>query len=71
MNTQTNSEALPLTNCSASSLPWWRKDSLGWPIETFKEKPVKSAIRIICQNIRKVIYKPNDKDLARRALDSE
>ncbi len=40
-------------------LPWWRKDALGWPIETFKGKPVKSAIRIICQNIRKVIFKPN------------
>jgi hypothetical protein len=32
----------------------------GWPIETFKGKPVKSAIRIICQNIRKVIFKPNN-----------
>lgn len=42
-----------------ANLPWWRKDSLGWPIETFKGKPVKSAIRIICQNIRKVICKPN------------
>ncbi len=42
-------------------LPWWRKDALGWPIETFKGRPVKSAIRIICQNIRKVIFKPNDK----------
>jgi hypothetical protein len=40
-------------------LPWWRKDALGWPIETFKCKPVQSAIRIICQNIRKVIFKPN------------
>lgn len=40
-------------------LPWWRKDAQGWPIETFKGKPVKSAIRIICQNIRKVIFKPN------------
>jgi len=40
-------------------LPWWRKDALGWPIETFKGKPVNSAIRIICQNIRKVIFKPN------------
>lgn len=44
---------------SFASLPWWRKDALGWPIETFKGKPVKSAIRIICQNIRKVICKPN------------
>lgn len=44
---------------SFANLPWWRKDTLGWPIETFKGKPVKSAIRIICQNIRKVICKPN------------
>ena len=36
------------------ALPWWHKDKLGWPIETFKGKPVKSAIRIICQNIRKI-----------------
>jgi len=43
-----------------SVLPWWHKDALGWPIESFKGKPVKSAIRIICQNIRKVIFKPND-----------
>ena len=34
--------------------PWWCRDRLGWPIETFKGKPVKSAIRIICQNIRKI-----------------
>jgi hypothetical protein len=44
---------------SLARLPWWRKDALGWPIEIFKSKPVKSAIRIICQNIRKVICKPN------------
>jgi len=41
-------------------LPWWRKDALGWPIESFKGKPMKSAIRIICQNVRKVIFKPNN-----------
>lgn len=35
-------------------LPWWRKDRLGWPIETFIGKPYKSALRIICQNIRKI-----------------
>ena len=40
-------------------LPWWRKDALGWPIETFNGKPVKSALRIICQNIRKIIFKSN------------
>ena len=36
-------------------LPWWRKDRHGWPIETFKGKPVKSAMRLICQNIRKMM----------------
>lgn len=40
-------------------LPWWRKDALGWPIETFAGKPVKSALRIIYQNVRKVICKQN------------
>jgi hypothetical protein len=35
-------------------LPWWRKDALGWPIETFKGNPVKSVMRIVCQNIRKL-----------------
>lgn len=35
-------------------LPWWRMDKHGWPIETYIGKPVKSAVRIICQNIRKV-----------------
>ena len=40
-------------------LPWWRKDALGWPIETFAGKPAKSALRIICQNVRKVICKQN------------
>ena len=37
------------------ALPWWQKDRLGWPIETFENKPIKSAIRIICQNIRKLL----------------
>ena len=36
-------------------LPWYRKDKLGWPIETYKGKPFKSLIRIVCQNIRKVL----------------
>ena len=36
-------------------LPWYRKDKLGWPIETFKNKPVKSFIRLVLQNIRKII----------------
>ena len=44
---------------------WLLKDSLGWPIETFKGKPVKSAIRIVCQNIRKFIFKANVKHIRR------
>lgn len=35
-------------------LPWYRKDRLGWPIETVKSKPIKAFIRIVCQNIRKI-----------------
>jgi hypothetical protein len=35
-------------------LPWWRTDKHGWPIETYIGKPVKSAVRIIFQNVRKV-----------------
>ena len=35
-------------------LPWYRKDRLGWPIETWKDRPVASFIRIVCQNIRKI-----------------
>lgn len=35
-------------------LSWWKKDRLGWPIETFKNKPIKSFLRIVCQNIRKI-----------------
>jgi len=37
-----------------AAMPWWRKDKHGWPIETYLGKPVKSAVRIIFQNIRKV-----------------
>ena len=37
-----------------SVLPWWRIDKHGWTIETYSGKPVKSAVRIIFQNIRKV-----------------
>lgn len=37
------------------SLPWYRKDKLGWPIETFANKPVKSLIRLVLQNIRKIV----------------
>ena len=32
----------------------WRTDKHGWPIETYIGKPVKSAVRIIIQNVRKV-----------------
>lgn len=35
-------------------LPWWKKDKRGWPITTFKDKPVKSTLRIVLQNIRKL-----------------
>lgn len=35
-------------------LSWWRKDRYGWPIETFVGKPVKSALRIFFQNVRKL-----------------
>ena len=38
-----------------TKLPWYKKDRLGWPITTFKNKPIKSVLRIIVQNIRKVI----------------
>ena len=52
------------------ALPWWRKDSFGWPIETFNGKPVKSAIRIICQNIRKVIFRPSNRMCQTRKEDA-
>ena len=35
-------------------LPWYKKDKDGWPIEGFVGKPIKSFIRLVCQNIRKV-----------------
>lgn len=35
-------------------LPWWRTDGLAWPIETYRGRPVRSALRAVCQNIRKV-----------------
>ncbi len=38
----------------SKTVPWWRKDRYGWPIETFKGKPVKSAMRLLFQNIRKL-----------------
>lgn len=39
---------------SYNDLPWWKKDRLGWPIETYKNKKFKSFIRLVCQNIRKI-----------------
>lgn len=35
-------------------LPWWRRGLGGWPIETYRGKPFKSALRIVLQNIRKL-----------------
>ncbi len=37
-----------------SRLSWWRKDRFGWPIETYKDRPFKSFVRLVFQNIRKV-----------------
>ena len=39
---------------SVKDAPWYMKDSLGWPIEIYKNKPIKSVLRVICQNIRKI-----------------
>ena len=36
-------------------LPWWRTDRLGWPIETVKGKWIQNGLRIVMQNIRKVV----------------
>lgn len=38
-----------------SKCPWWRRDRLGWPIETIKGKPASNFIRILLQNLRKLI----------------
>lgn len=35
-------------------LPWWRRDNHGWPIERYMGRPVKSFVRMVCQNIRKI-----------------
>jgi hypothetical protein len=43
-----------LTDSEIKNLPWYRKDAFGWPIETFKGRPIKSFFRIVCQNIRKI-----------------
>lgn len=34
--------------------PWWRKDRMGWPIETVEGRWIQNAIRIFILNIRKV-----------------
>jgi hypothetical protein len=50
---------IQLPDCSYTTLdkyPWYRKDKYGWPIETYKGKPFKSFVKIICQNIRKIIH---------------
>jgi len=39
---------------SIKKLPWWRKDKYGWPIETVKDHLIKSWVRVLCQNIRKI-----------------
>lgn len=41
-------------NTPAKKLPWWRTDEWGFPIETYKGRPIRSAIRILIQNIRKI-----------------
>ena len=35
-------------------MPWYLKDSLGWPIEKIKGRHVHNFVRIVCQNIRKI-----------------
>jgi len=47
---QTNKGLLPL-----NSFPRWKKDKYGWPIETYISRPFKSFIRIVFQNIRKLL----------------
>lgn len=33
----------------------WMMDPNGWPIERFKGKPIKSFVRVVLQNVRKII----------------
>jgi hypothetical protein len=41
---------------SVGSLPWYRKDKFGWPIETVKGKPIDNFIRFIIHGIiRKIV----------------
>jgi hypothetical protein len=39
---------------SAAQLRWWKKDKLGWPIETVNGRPISNITRMMCQNIRKI-----------------
>ncbi len=39
---------------SVKDAPWYLRDRLGWPIEIFQDRPLKSLLRVLCQNIRKV-----------------
>ncbi len=34
--------------------PFWRVDKFGFPIDTFKGAPIRSVVRIVLQNIRKM-----------------
>jgi len=37
-----------------ASLPWWKKDAQGWPIEIFRGRPVINFFRYVFQNLRKL-----------------
>ncbi len=37
------------------NLPWYMKDKYGWPIERPIDRPIFSFVRVVVQNIRKVI----------------
>ena len=54
MEKQDRIEGLAVMNDYIDRLPWYKKDRLGWPIETCKGSTIKSFIRIVCQNIRKI-----------------
>jgi hypothetical protein len=43
-----------VTDKQITEMPWYLKDNMGWPIERFKNKPIKSFVRIVLQNIRKI-----------------
>lgn len=36
--------------------PWYLKDRFGWPIERTEHKPIQYIIKIMLQNIRKIIH---------------